>query len=190
MAGHLLHIPTASSQKNHWHSHESFTLTAEKSDSRNPFHDSSFSCTAFFCKMLPSLQYVHTRPDRRWRLLPAVHTYRDIIVLLVFSHESDHIQYGVERWGDVVIGPVHIMELCYPASFLQWDIRRDIFKRVEVKCVGDILFNIRSSNFKLHNDDMDTFISYVIAWDVNLIVWFCVHVSSCEIYHNQKNTVK
>jgi len=43
---------------------------------------------------------------------PAVHTYRDIVVLLVFPHQCDHIQDGVKRRGHVVIGPVHIMELC------------------------------------------------------------------------------
>lgn len=126
-----------------------------------------------FLKMLPSLQYVHTRPDRRWRLLPAVHTYRDIIVLLVFSHESDHIQYGVERWGDVVIGPVHIMELCYPASFLQWDIRRDIFKRVEVECVGDILFIIRSLNFEMIWTHLSV-MSLPGTW-----IWLCDFVYMC-----------
>lgn len=29
--------------------------------------------------------------------LPTVHTYGHIAMLLIFSHQADHIQYGVKR---------------------------------------------------------------------------------------------
>lgn len=60
--------------------------------------------------------------------LPAMYTYRDVIILLVFPHQSNHIQYGVEWWRDIVIWPVQIMELCEPPSFLQGEAQWNIFK--------------------------------------------------------------
>lgn len=73
--------------------------------------------------------------------LPTVHTYGHIAMLLIFSHQADHIQYGVKRWGDVMIRPVQIVELCYPTCFLHGSEWWNIFK--QWKFIGKMLIRVR-----------------------------------------------
>lgn len=72
---------------------------------------------------------------------PAVHTDGDVVVLLVFSHETDHVQDGIKRRRDVVIGPVYVMELRYPPGFLREDTRLRIARNALAFPRADLHFH-------------------------------------------------
>lgn len=89
-----------------------------------------------------------------------MHAYGHVVVLLVFSHESDHVQDGVKRRGHVVIRPVHVMELRYPPCFLHRDeevvgifflIPRQQFIKIKTEVVNLCLFFYIYNNILKHS---------------------------------------
>lgn len=76
------------------------------------------SCDIVSALLYPLLLALNGRLHGVCVCVPAVYTDGYIIMLLVLSHQTNHIQDGVKGRGNVMVWPVDVMELGYPPCLL------------------------------------------------------------------------